>query len=289
MTVSWYSIQLSLPLSNDLVIFNGFFSVDDATHIVQTFYDSTNPTVNIRSTSVNGGPTYLYYPEWLCFDGGGCNITSFPYFYGATTGDYNLYGVTGSSTGNNVDGIGNVTYLFTPISGPLVCFKEGTNILTDTGYRPIETLRKGDRVKTANHGFQAIDMIGYRPIHHIPSAERIKDQLYVCRPEHYPELTEELVLTGCHSILVTSFKEGEREKTQSVLGDIFITDNHYRLPACVDKRSVVYEKECTCLIYHIALENVDYYMNYGVYANGLLVETTSKRYLKELSDMIMME
>jgi hypothetical protein len=289
MTISWYSIQLSLPASNNLIIFNGFFNVDNASHIVQTFYDSTNPTVDIRSTGNFGGPTYLYYPGWLCFDGGGCNVTSFPYLYGATTGDYNLYGVTGSSTGNHVDGLGNVTYLFTPISGPFVCFKEGTTILTDTGYRPIETLRKGDRIKTVSHGFQAIDMIGYRPIHHIPSAERMKDQLYACRPEHYPELTEELILTGCHAILVTSFKQGEREKTQSVLGDIFITDNHYRLPACVDKRSEVYEKEGVHLIYHIALENADYYMNYGVYANGLLVETTSKRYLKELSDMILIE
>jgi len=290
MSISWYSIQLSLPDVGGLVIFNGFFSVDDATHIVQTFYDSTNPTVDIRSTGGNGGPTYLYYPEWLCFDGGGCNVTSFPYLYGATTGDYNLYGNPSSSTGNHVDGeINNVTYLFTPISGPLICFKEGTNILTDTGYRPIETLRKGDRVKTVSHGFQAIDLIGYRPIQHIPSAERIKDQLYACRPDRYPELTEELVLTGCHAILVKEFKDDERAKTLALLGDIYITDNHYRLPACIDKRTDVYEKEGVHLIYHIALEHSDYYMNYGVYANGLLVETTSKRYLKELSDMILIE
>ena len=45
MTTSWYSIQLSLPSSE--VIFNGFFSVDNSTHIVQTFFDSTNPMVNI--------------------------------------------------------------------------------------------------------------------------------------------------------------------------------------------------------------------------------------------------
>jgi len=247
MSISWYSIQLSLPDVGGLVIFNGFFSVDDATNIVQTFYDSTNPTVDIRSTGGNGGPTYLYYPEWLCFDGGGCNVTSFPYLYGATTGDYNLYGNPSSSTGNSVDGqISNVTYLFTSISGPLVCFKEGTNILTDTGYRPIETLRKGDRVKTVSHGFQAIDLIGYRPIHHTPSSERIKDQLYVCRSDRHPELTEELVLTGCHAILVKEFKDDEREKTLALLGDIYITDNHYRLPACVDKRTDVYEKRgCT--------------------------------------------
>lgn len=293
MSVSWYSIQLSLPAGNDLVIFNGFFSVDDTTHIVQTFYDSTNPTIDIRSTGNNGTPSYLYYPEWLCFDTAGCNITSFPYLYGATTGDYNMFADadtgTSSSTGNHIDGLGGVTFLFAPISGPFVCFKEGTQILTDAGYRSIETLRKGDRIKTVSHGFQAIDMIGYRPIHHIPSAERIKDQLYVCRPEHYSELTDELILTGCHAILVTSFKEDEQEKTRALLGDIYITDNHYRLPACVDKRSEVYEKEGVHLIYHIALENADYYMNYGVYANGLLVETTSKRYLKELSDMILIE
>ena len=290
MSISWFSIQLSLPASGGQVIFNGFFSVDDSTHIVQTFFDSTQPTVNIRSTGNNGGPTYLYYPGWLCFDGGGCNITSFPYVYGATTGDYNMYGNTGSSTGGSVDGnLNNITFLFTPISGPLVCFKEGTMILTETGYRQIEMLRKGDRVKTVKHGFQPIDMIGYRPIHHTPVTERIKDQLYVCHPDHYPELTDELIVTGCHAILVPEFKEGEREKTQEILGDIYITDRHYRLPACVDGRTRVYEKEGVHLIYHLALENDDYYMNYGIYANGLLVETTSRRYLKELSNMILLE
>jgi hypothetical protein len=30
-------------------------------------------------------------------------------------------------------------------------------------------------------------------------------------------------------------------------------------------------------------------MNYGIYANGLLVETSSKRNLKELSGMILVE
>jgi len=37
------------------------------------------------------------------------------------------------------------------------------------------------------------------------------------------------------------------------------------------------------------LENEDYYMNYGVLANGLLVETTSKRFMKELSGMKLIE
>ena len=33
----------------------------------------------------------------------------------------------------------------------------------------------------------------------------------------------------------------------------------------------------------------NYYGNYGIWANGLLVETCSKRYLKELSGMALIE
>ena len=47
----------------------------------------------------------------------------------------------------------------------------------------------------------------------------------------------------------------------------------YRLPACVHKRTSVYEKEGNYEIYHLALENENYYNNYGIWANGLLVET----------------
>ena len=277
MSLEWYSIQITL--ADNTPVFSGFFSVDPGTHIVQTFFDITNPTVDIRSTGNNGGPTYLYYPGWLCFDGGGCNVTSFPYLYGSTMGDYNMYGSTNSSTNNNVDSLENLTYTFASISGPLVCFKEGSKILTDQGYRPIETLRKGDLIKTIDHGFKAIELIGHRSMIHTASEDRINDQLYVCRVDQYPELIEDLVITGCHSILTKQFNEGEREKTQKILGDIYITDDHYRLPACVDKRAAVYEISGMYTIYHITLENDDYYMNYGIYANGLLVETTSKRFL----------
>lgn len=249
----------------------------------------TNPTQDIRSTGNSGGPTYLYEPGWLCFDGGGCNITRFPYLYGATVGDYNLYGGSTSVSQGSVDGKANVVFAFAPISGPLVCFKEGTMIRTVRGNRLIQDLRTGDLVLTHRHGFVPIAYIGYRPIHHVPVEERIKDQLYVCCSDKYPELTHDLVITGCHSILVEGFKEGQKEKTIEVLGAAYVTDGKYRLPACVDERAAVYDVEGSCLIYHMALEHADYYMNYGIYANGLLVETTSKRYMKELSNMILLE
>jgi hypothetical protein len=60
------------------------------------------------------------------------------------------------------------------------------------------------------------------------------------------------------------------------------------LPACIDTRAEIYSGKGEHTIYHFALENDDYYMNYGVYANGLLVETCSKRYLLEESKMTLM-
>ena len=79
------------------------------------------------------------------------------------------------------------------------------------------------------------------------------------------------------------------EKTREVNGNIYITEDKYRIPACVDERTTVYETAGSYMIYHLALDNHDYYMNYGVYANGLLVETCSQRYLKELSNMTLIE
>ena len=42
---------------------------------------------------------------------------------------------------------------------------------------------------------------------------------------------------------------------------------------------------CNNAIWNFTLENDDYYKNYGIYANCLLIETTSKRFMKKLSNL----
>jgi hypothetical protein len=175
-------------------------------------------------------------------------------------------------------------------SPSLTCFKKDSKILTNKGYVVIQDLRKGDMVQTLCHGFVAIHSIGKRDIYNPSIKERIKDQLYICSKEKYHEIFEDLIITGCHSLLVDNFiSEEQKNNTKNINGDIYITDNKYRLPACVDDRTSIYDNVGTYTIYHLALENDDYYMNYGIYANGLLVETCSKRYLKELSNMTLIE
>jgi len=169
------------------------------------------------------------------------------------------------------------------------CFMKGTQILClraeEEVYRPVQDLRKGDLVKTYRNGYLPIHMIGTSRLSNPGDEERISNRLYKCSKELYPDLFEDLYITGCHSILVPALTNDQWENTKEMLGNVYITDNHFRLMACVDEKAQPFKKNAMIDIYHIALENDDYYMNYGVYANGLLVESCSKRYLTELSNM----
>jgi hypothetical protein len=172
-----------------------------------------------------------------------------------------------------------------------LCFLEGTKILcfnpetNQEEYRAIETLRKGSLVKTVDDGYKAVDTIGTSKIYNPGNSVRSKNRLYKCSKENYPSLTEDLFITGCHSILVKDISEEERAELMDYQGKIYITDQHYRLIAAVDKRAEPHASEGVFNIWHMALENDNYYFNYGIYANGLLVETSSLRMMKEFSGM----
>jgi len=178
-------------------------------------------------------------------------------------------------------------YVYSQSPSPsLPCFKEGTQILTIDGYVPVQDLRQGDLVKTLKHNYVPINMIGKSTIYNSGNADRIKNKLYRLCKQEYKEIFEDLIITGCHSILVGDFVSNlQRDKVIEINGYAYITDNKYRLPAVADERAEPYEKEGDFTIYHIALDHDDYFMNYGIYANGLLVESCSKRYLMELSGM----
>ena len=217
-----------------------------------------------------------------------------------TTGTYSsvLKFNTGTVTLNNTSGtyqnsswtlVPNGLYYDLVIIYSAPCFKIGSKILTDKGYQLIENLRNGDLVKTLKNGYLRIVMIGKSEIYNSGNEDRIKNRLYNLSCKKYNDINEDLVLTGCHSILVdtlTSFQALEMGGEEKRL---YITDDKLRLFCYLDPSSDPYDKEGTFTIYHIALENENYYGNYGIYANGLLVETCSIRYLKELSNMILIE
>jgi hypothetical protein len=274
---------------------------------VGSSYDTT-PTLLISPTKSFGNIMYSSYYNILYI----CNLHNSPLYYA----DIDLYYTNGqllkSSYIKNIsipyasaglpqtiqmdsDALGN--FYTNGLDGQylsyitkILCFKEDTQILTINGYKLIQDLRKNDLVKTVTGAFKPIYKIGFSEINHVCSEERINDQLYRCSTEKYPELFEDLILTGCHCILVDEFKsEEEQQKAFVINGDkLCMTDDKYRLPACIDDRTSVYEVAGNYKIFHFSLKNDDYYVNDGIYANGLLVETTSNRFI-DLSIMTEIE
>jgi hypothetical protein len=189
----------------------------------------------------------------------------------------------------------NTLFIVPPSNGPepepIPCFREDTNILCYINekeiYVKVQDILPGMRVKTLKCGYLLVDMIGKKKLNNPGHHSRIPNRIYKCTKENYPEIIDDLFITGHHSILVDEVSEKQREEIQDLYGYVYVTDDKYRLPCFLDMKSEVVEKEESVIIFHIALENNDYYSNYGIYANGLLVESCSKRYLKELSNMVL--
>jgi hypothetical protein len=193
------------------------------------------------------------------------------------------FSVNATSSDNLTSGFSNKITLNT------TCFLDGTKILywnktkNCEEYIPVQHLRKGMEVKTALNGFLKIVEIGSTHIHNFIKTKKNKDGLYKLSTETSPELFEDLYMTGAHCVLVDEFaSEEQRNDVMEMYGIIYITGNKYRLPISLYDKAEPYNKEGEFKIWHFALENPDYYSNYGIYANGLLVESTSIRYMKEV-------
>ena len=165
---------------------------------------------------------------------------------------------------------------------PVICFRDGSKICVlnpVTGreeYTVVENVRPGTLVKTRMSGYVPVCMVGTSTVTIPAGRERTADRLYVCSKDQFPELTEDLYITGHHSILVNNMSDAEREECAEEMGRVYMTEGRCRLPAHIDRRTRVYEAPGAVeRIWHFALEHNDEQMNYGVYANGLLVESCS--------------
>jgi hypothetical protein len=221
---------------------------------------------------------------------------SFTVGSGGPFGGYTSWRLASNSTGSSSQSVvypnGSLLnadggYSLYPV---LPCFLDGTTILCQVNgeekYIPIEDMTNGTLVKTSRDGFKKVVAIGKGVLENPDNDERTENRLYKCTPANYPELTENLYITGCHSILVNTITDKQKEDTIKHLGKIFITDKKFRLIACVDERAEPWNSSGCYTIWHFALENADDGMNYGVYANGgLLVETCAIRTLKNKSNL----
>jgi hypothetical protein len=194
---------------------------------------------------------------------------------------------------------GKITYPW--LNGPIFpppppppCFKQGIKILkfdpiTNTeSYVPVETLRKGDLIKTFTSGYKPISHIGWKTLDNPADAPDVRNRLYGLSPKEInpdSEIDEPLYLTGRHSILRNDLTESDLNILRKYMGDVYVTENHYRVPIFLDERAKPYTDHNPVIIWHFALENPDIHNNYGVRANGILVESSSIEYMTDHSNM----
>jgi hypothetical protein len=289
------NITLSSELPNPLHIKNGsttwaqYWGIPNTATIVYPPSDSSLSLITINGTVVSEGSS-------TDFTSGTTSVTvnATP-----TQGTSNVISVTGATNLQTGDNIITITVMAQDESTSqhvvhvnvlsTICFLEGSKILclinkTET-YVPIENIRNGTLVKTRTSGYKPVVMIGHSKIYNPGNKLHSKNRLYKLTPQNYPELTDDLIITGCHSILVDELTEEQKVKSIEYTGKVYITEDKFRLIACLDPRAEPYAREGIHNIWHIALEHENYYWNYGIYANGLQVETTSKRMMKELSGM----
>jgi hypothetical protein len=201
--------------------------------------------------------------------------------------NYQVTIIANNAAGNTV--ASNVVVGFIPYP----CFLQGSKILRmnpetdDEEYVPVESLRRGDLIKTANHGYKAVELIGSREIPNPLDIGKKSSQLYWFRKSKVAGLREDLCVTGDHCILHKSITAAKKDQIFEHMGDIYVTEDHYRVPAFLDDRAEHYTDSAPATIWHFALENPNIYHNYGVMANGLLVESSSLHYMYKHSNMRM--
>ena len=175
-----------------------------------------------------------------------------------------------------------------------ICFLRGSKILClnqglKEEYIPIEQIPVGMPVKTLKGQYIKVHSIGKMTFINPNNADRGPNRLFKLTPANYPELTEDLIVTGCHSRLVDKLEPKQKARHLQLMKTLYLTTDKFRLMAFIDEKAEPYIAPGDHEIWHLALENENRVCNYGIYANGLLVETASIKNMTERSGLVLIE
>jgi hypothetical protein len=155
------------------------------------------------------------------------------------------------------------------------CFNTGTKILclNRQGVEeeiPIETLRKGDLVKTHLHGYRPVVRIGKGVMFNNPR------DVWNCMYE-YPH-SNYLTLTGGHAILCDTITVEERVRLTQLYrgGKLAMLDGKYVVFANTSSLFRPVQNDSIYVYYHLALEgDEEIHRRFGIWANGVMAETST--------------
>jgi len=157
---------------------------------------------------------------------------------------------------------------FLAIPSTVSCFGEYTQISTDTGYKRIQDLVPGTLIETFLGGYKPLKCLGRRYITFFPGETLPENQLYCY-------MDTGLQITGKHCILVNDLTEHQKWNIMNMYGKLPKLDGLYLLPAMLDDNATCTNHIGVRYVYHIVLEGESHNHQYGIFANGMIVETCS--------------
>jgi hypothetical protein len=151
-------------------------------------------------------------------------------------------------------------------------------------YIPVKKLKRGDLVKTYLHGYRKINIMCKGILKN--NINKFRDCMYKMKKTDENGLIEDLIITGGHSIMVDELTKEEYDKTVSIW-KLDQVDNKYLLMAGISNKFEQIQGEKIFKYYHFSLENDGNPDNrYGVFANGVLVETPSETDIKTFKTVV---
>jgi hypothetical protein len=202
----------------------------------------------------------------------------------------NIYGYntawndnTATTNLNTNTGVWNETSTNTPwtLAAFAPCFNKGTKILcinknNEEEYIPIEKITNDILIKTYKHGNKKIYKIANNIIHN--DCTHFTKSMYIMKKRG--DMIDDLIVTGGHSILIDEYNTEEiKDEHKNIFGKLEQIDNKYLLLAGKSELFEQIKDDKSYIIYHIALINDDEdndCTRYGIWANGILTESTFK-------------
>jgi hypothetical protein len=137
------------------------------------------------------------------------------------------------------------------------------------------------------HGYRKINLIGKNTLINNPNIN--EDCMYMMEKNDSNRLSEDLIVTGAHSILVDDLGNKYNAYSNFYNGLIPKIDDKFLVFASISTEFVKLKNTDLYTYYHFILENDgnDNDKRYGVWANGILTETPTKKYFIESKLIIM--
>lgn len=177
-------------------------------------------------------------------------------------------------------------------STPVICMGENTLITTLENNievdKPIKHVQIGELIKTNADKFIPVKYIYKSYCYNTANnpKERKKDKLYLLTKDNFPELKDDLYLTGGHPLVVDHLSETEYKRQQRLnlnKNDTFIENKKILLVFASDK-VLDFTETGIFPIYNLVLENVDGKDRHLIKINGLLTSSMSvdkyEKYIK---------